>query len=150
MDGTWRIDVLVRTARVNTYRTLPFTMTIGPGATALPPPLVAVPLRLRITPGELGAPNTVTIGTLHAPAVRVLTDSLDMPMGAQPYTARTLGGGWWCVDGMMLPNGRPLVAHGPSRGARGLDDHPSVRLSGALYREDAPSLPPRVQREHRA
>jgi hypothetical protein len=24
MDGTWRIDVLVRTARVNTYRTLPY------------------------------------------------------------------------------------------------------------------------------
>ena len=32
LTGTWRADVLVRTVRVNDYRTIPFTFTVGPGA----------------------------------------------------------------------------------------------------------------------
>ncbi len=36
LTGTWRADVLIRTVRVNDYRTIPFTFTVGPGARFTP------------------------------------------------------------------------------------------------------------------
>jgi hypothetical protein len=35
--GAWRADVLVRTAAVDEYRTLPFAFIVGRGATFVPP-----------------------------------------------------------------------------------------------------------------
>jgi hypothetical protein len=105
--GAWRADVLVRTATVNEYRTLPFTFTVGPGATFLAPGLNPAAVTIAVTPGRLSAPNTFTITGVRAPAVRLLSRSLDMNMGIIPYPATPLGGGRWRVGNVYAPmNGR--------------------------------------------
>jgi hypothetical protein len=107
MGGAWRADVLVRTALVNAYRTLPFTFTVGPGATFLAPGRNSQAVAIAVTPGRIGAPNTVTITGVRAPAVRLLSRSLDMTMGITPYPATALGGGRWQVHNVYAPmNGR--------------------------------------------
>ncbi len=105
--GTWRADVLVRTAATPDYRTLPFTFTVGPGAAFILPGLNPAAVSLAIAPGLLSAPNTVTIAGVQAPAVRLLSQSLDMLMGSIPYDTTPLGGGRWRVSNLFAPmNGR--------------------------------------------
>jgi len=105
--GTWRTDVLVRTATTPDYRTLPFTFTVGPGAAFLTPGLNPDAVAITVAPGLLSAPNTFTIAGLRAPAVRLLSQSLDMLMGTIPYPARPLDGGRWQVRNAFAPmNGR--------------------------------------------
>ena len=106
LDGTWRADVSVRTATVNDYRTLPFTFTVGPGAGFLAPGVRGL-VTLRIAPGRVGVPNTVTIAGVRARGVQLLSESLDMPMGRLPYTATPLGDGRWQARNVYpLMNGR--------------------------------------------
>jgi copper transport protein len=105
--GAWRADVLVRTATVNEYRTLPFTFTVGPGATFLAPGLNPAAITITVDPGQISAPNTFTITGVQASAVRLLSQSLDMNMGIIPYPATSLGGGRWRVGNAYAPmNGR--------------------------------------------
>jgi len=105
--GTWRADVLVRTAAAPAYRTLPFTFTVGPGAVFILPGLNPATVSLAIAPGLLSAPNTVTIAGVQASAVRLLSQSLDMLMGSIPYDTTPLGGGRWRVSNLFAPmNGR--------------------------------------------
>ncbi len=105
--GTWRADVLVRTATAPDYRTLPFTFTVGPGAAFILPGLNPAAVSVAIAPGRLSAPNTVTIAGVQAPAVRLLSQSLDMLMGSIPYDTTPLGGGRWRVSNLFAPmNGR--------------------------------------------
>ncbi|HKO23617.1 MAG TPA: CopD family protein, partial [Chloroflexota bacterium] len=105
--GACRVDVLVRTATVNDYRTLPFTFTVGPGATFLVPGLNPAAITITVAPGRISAPNTFTITGVRAPAVRLLSQSLDMNMGIIPYLATPLGGGSWRVGNVYAPmNGR--------------------------------------------
>jgi hypothetical protein len=105
--GVWRADVLVRTATVNAYRTLPFTFTVGAGATFLAPGLNPAALTITVDPGQISAPNTFTLTGVRAPAVRLLSQSLDMNMGLIPYPATPLGGGRWRVGNVYAPmNGR--------------------------------------------
>jgi hypothetical protein len=102
-SGAWRADVLVRTATVNDYRTLPFTFTVGPGATFLAPDLNPAAITITVAPGRISAPNTFTITGVRAPAVRLLSQSLDMNMGIIPYPATPLGGGRWRVGNAYAP-----------------------------------------------
>ena len=105
--ATWRADVLVRTAALNEYRTLPFTFTVGPGASFLAPGTNPNGVTLAVAPALITAPNTFTITGLQAQAVRLLSQSLDMNMGILPYSAQALGGGRWRVSGLYAPmNGR--------------------------------------------
>jgi len=105
--GTWRADVLVRTAAAPAYRTLPFTFTVGPGAAFILPGLNPAAVSLTIAPGLLSAPNTVTIAGVRASAVRLLSQSLDMRMGSIPYNTTPLGGGRWQAHNLFAPmNGR--------------------------------------------
>ena len=106
-SGTWRADVLVRTLTVNDYRTLPFTFTVGPDAAFLAPGVNPDALTLAVTPGILNAFNTVTVGGVQAVAVRLLSQSLDMSMGATPLPMTALGGGRWRVKGVWPP----MVGH---------------------------------------
>jgi copper transport protein len=116
---TWRAEVLVRTAHVNEYRTLLFTFTVGPGAAFLPSGVNPDAITITITPGRLSAYNTVTIGEVEAPAVRLLSQSADMGMGAKLLPMRTLGGGHWRVAGTSPPmSGRwALTVQVPRAGA---------------------------------
>jgi len=100
--GTWRADALVRTAMASDYRTLPFTFTAGPGAAFIEPGRNPAAVALRIDPGRLGVPNTVTITGVRASGVRLLSETLDMRMGILPYTAVSLGAGRWRA-GMVYP-----------------------------------------------
>jgi len=100
--GTWRADVLVRTAAAPDYRTLPFTFTAGPGAAFVEPGRNPAAVALRIDPGRLGVPNTVTIIGVRASGVRLLSESPDMRMGILPYIAVSLGAGNWRA-GMVYP-----------------------------------------------
>jgi len=102
-SGTWRADVLVRTLTVNDYRTLPFTFIVGPDAAFLAPGVNPDALTITVTPGLLAAFNTITIGGVQAPAMRVLSQSLDMTMGATPLPMTALGGGHWRVTGVLPP-----------------------------------------------
>jgi len=105
--GTWRADVLVRTATAPDYRTLPFTFTVGPGAAFVAPGQNPAAVTIAVAPGLLSAPNSVTIAGVNAPAVRLLSRSLDMTMGDLPYTAVSLGGGRWRARNLFAPmNGR--------------------------------------------
>jgi YVTN family beta-propeller protein len=105
--GTWRADVLVRTAAVNEYRTLRFTFTAGPRAGFLQPGQAPERVTLQVTPGRLGVPNTVTVGGLPARGVQLISESLDMRMGRIPYAATPLGGGRWQARNVYpLMNGR--------------------------------------------
>ncbi len=105
--GTWRADVLVRTAAAPDYRTLPFTFTVGPGATFIAPGQNPDAVTIAVAPGLLSAPNTFTITGVSAPAVRLLSRSLDMSMGVLPYNAVALGGGRWRARNLFAPmNGR--------------------------------------------
>jgi len=105
--GTWRADVLVRTATTPDYRTLPFTFTVGPGAAFVAPGQNPDAVTIAVAPGLLSAPNTFTIAGVNAPAVRLLSQSLDMNMGVLPYPAVSLGGGRWRARNLFAPmNGR--------------------------------------------
>jgi copper transport protein len=101
--GTWRADVLVRTATVNDYRTLAFAFTVGPGASFLAPGLKPGAVTISVSPGRIAAPNTFTVAGLGAPAVRLLSQSLDMNMGILTYQATSLGHGRWRVDNVFAP-----------------------------------------------
>ncbi len=101
--GAWRADVLVRTLTVNDYRTLPFTFTVGPGASFLAPGVDPDALTMTVTPGLLSAFNTITVGGVQARAVRLLSQSLDMRMGAVPVPMTDLGGGHWRASGILPP-----------------------------------------------
>ncbi len=105
--GTWRADALVRTATAPDYRTLPFTFTVGPGAAFVAPGQNPDAVTIAVAPGLLSAPNTFTIAGVNAPAVRLLSQSLDMNMGVLPYPAVSLGGGRWRARNLFAPmNGR--------------------------------------------
>lgn len=119
--GTWRADVLVRTAAVNDDRTLPVTFTVGPGAGFLAPGPSPARVTLSISPGRFGVPNTVTVGGVPAPGVRLLSESPDMPMGRLPYATTALGGGRWrAMNVYPLMNGRwALTVQVRTRGAGG-------------------------------
>lgn len=105
--GTWRADVLVRTATLNDDRTLPFTFTVGPGAAFLAPGVTPAAVTISVTPGRLGVANIVTVSGLPALAVRLLSQSLDMAMGTLPYATAPLGAGRWRVGNVYAPmNGR--------------------------------------------
>ena len=93
--GVWHADVLARTAVLNAYRTLPFTFTVGPGAAFLTPGLTPTAVMMAVSPGLMIALNTITVTGVHAPAVRLLSQSLDMQMGIQSYPATSLGQGRW-------------------------------------------------------
>lgn len=98
--GVWHADVLVRTAVVNEYRTLPFTFTVGPGAAFLAPGLNPAAIVIAVSPGLITTRNTITVTGVKAPAVRLLSQSLDMQMGIQTYPATSLGTGRWSVTGV--------------------------------------------------
>lgn len=117
--GTWRADVLVRTATVNEWRTLPFTFRVGPGAAFMVPAGNAAAVTIAVTPGRIAAPNTFTITGVQAPAVRLLSESLDMNMGVLPYLAAKVGPTTWRVSGVYAPmNGRwGLTVQEQSNGA---------------------------------
>ena len=100
--GVWRADVLVRTAAVADYRTLPFTFTVGPGAAFLGPGQDPAGIRLQIDPGRLGVPNAVTISGLQASRVRLLSESPNMRMGILPYVATPAGARIWRA-GLVYP-----------------------------------------------
>jgi len=120
--STWRADVLVRTATVNSYRTLSFTFSIGPGAAFLTPGSGSPSGRIAISvaPGLLTAANTFTISGVRAGAVRVLSQSLDMRMGVIPYLATALGGDRWRLAGVYAPmNGRWELTVQAQTGANG-------------------------------
>jgi len=105
--GIWRADVLVRTATAPDYRTLPFTFTVGPGAAFVASRQNPDAVTIAVAPGLLSDPNSVTIAGVNAPAVRLLSRSLDMNMGALPYPAVSLGGGRWRARDLFAPmNGR--------------------------------------------
>jgi YVTN family beta-propeller protein len=105
--GTWRADVQVRTVQAPDYRTVPFTFTVGAGATFLTPGLNPTAVTIQAAPGLLSAANTLTVRGVQGKGVRLLSQSLDMNMGILPYAATALGAGRWQVRNAFAPmNGR--------------------------------------------
>lgn len=106
--GEWQVDVLVRTRDdPGEFRDVPFTFLAGPDAAFLAAGLDPAAVTLAVAPGRLDSPNTVTLGGIRAPAVRLVSSSLDMEMGAIPANAAALGGGRWRVADLFAPmNGR--------------------------------------------
>lgn len=93
--------------------TLPLVLVVGvglsrTGATITPTGAAIVAYMGRsatisAAPGRADAENTFLVGGLQAPAVRLLSRSLDMNMGTTAYAAHPLGDGRWQVVNAEVP-----------------------------------------------
>jgi YVTN family beta-propeller protein len=88
--------------------------TLAPVATApaapVPAPRVRAPLAgaaaigaPQVLPGRLGVANTVLVDGVHAAALRLASESLDMRMGRVLYAASSLGNGRWRATNVYPP-----------------------------------------------
>lgn len=135
--GTWRADVLVRTAVVNTYRLLPFVFIIGAGATFPPPGLSPLSVTLWMSPQRHSAASALTIMGVHASAVRVVVQPMEMRamrMSAIVYPASDSGRGNWRIANVVfpLPGHWNLTVEARSGGVW-------IALRQFMYHADAPS-----------
>ena len=103
-NGRWQADVLVRThSDPLEYRDVPLQFIAGPGAGFLPAGFDPAAIQIGLSPGRLNAANTLTLSNLRAPAVQILSASLDMDMGTQTVITQSLGGGRWQASGLYAP-----------------------------------------------
>jgi hypothetical protein len=58
---------------------------------------------ISVAPGRADAENTFIVSGVTAPAVRILSSSLDMHMGITSYLGRPLGAGRWRVAKVEVP-----------------------------------------------
>jgi putative copper export protein len=105
---TWRAEVLVRTARVNEYRTLLFTFTIGPGAAFLPsdvnPQAITPPGQASSQPS--GTTRDLSGVACPRPSTCVAVGGIVGSTNSGTILRSTNGGSTWRAGGAMAARRR--------------------------------------------